>query len=82
MSVIFEQGDEIVVSRRHRFIYKDNETNEEIEKVEMMEVSAVRVPDRFICGGKGGSCQPEYTADPENEARDRRFLVIRLPMRY
>lgn len=82
MTIQFEQGDEVVVSRRRRFTIKNSETNEEEEKVEVTEVSAVRCPDKFRLGGPGGSCLPEYSADPQSEQRDKRFLVIRLPMRY
>lgn len=81
MAIDFEQGDEVVVSRYRTIKFKDEEGQEQ-ERVEQTIVSRVRAPDKFKLGGTGGTCLPEYSADPNSELRDRRFLVIRLPMRY
>lgn len=80
--VDFQEGDEIVVSRRRYFTVKNPETNEDEEKTELLEISAVRCPQKIKVGGPGGEVVPEYKANDENPQLDRRFLTIRLPMRY
>ena len=74
----FSQGDEIVLVRRRREVYKD-ENGQEQEVVKNVEISSVRVP--VDCHVGGGTCEPEYRADDEDERRDKRYLVVRFEMR-
>lgn len=81
-TVEFKEGDEIVVVRRRRYTVKNAESGEEEERTENTDISIVGVPTTCRIGGPGGEIRPDYEANPDNPGRDRRFLLIKLPMRY
>ena len=74
----FIQGDEVVLVRRRRETFKD-ENNVETTIAKDTEISAVRVPQDCWVGG--GTCEPEYVASDDGERKDQKFLTVRFEMR-
>lgn len=83
MSTIeFREGDEIVVVRRRHITIKNAETGEDETHTENTDISIVRCPSTCKIGGPGGNIGPTYEANDLDPNKDRRFLTIKLPMRY
>jgi hypothetical protein len=74
----FSQGDEVVLVHRQIITTKDDAGIESTIKKDT-ELSSVRVP--LDCHIGGGTMEPEYSADPEDERKDKRQLVVRYDMR-